>query len=130
MSILIAPWNGSVDFFDRMNGIDMSDLLSKRSQKFYNGTYQWDSDGFVDDQGGKSWPLYSWSLYQYCEVYREFSDEPIARPPTPLPPAPLSITNDDLQRERRDSEPVSPKNTLGFSEAGKQHVFLSILYNN
>ena len=27
--------------------------LSNRSRKFYDGTYKWDSDGFVDDKGGK-----------------------------------------------------------------------------
>lgn len=27
--------------------------LSNRSRKFYDGTYKWNSDGFVDDKGGK-----------------------------------------------------------------------------
>ena len=28
--------------------------LSERSRKFYDGTYQWDSEGFTDDTGGKN----------------------------------------------------------------------------
>lgn len=27
--------------------------LTKRSRKFYDGTFRWDSDGFMDDNGGK-----------------------------------------------------------------------------
>jgi hypothetical protein len=52
MSTLAASWNRSADFFDKMNSTDISDLLSERSRRFYNGTYKWNSDGFIDDQGG------------------------------------------------------------------------------
>jgi hypothetical protein len=55
MSTLIAPWSRSADLLEKMSGTDMSDLLSERSRRFYDGTYKWNSDGFIDDQGGKSW---------------------------------------------------------------------------
>jgi hypothetical protein len=55
MSTLIAPWSRYTDLFEMINGTDMSDLLSERSRRFYDGTYKWNSDGFIDDEGGKSW---------------------------------------------------------------------------
>ncbi|KAF2660623.1 hypothetical protein K491DRAFT_674566 [Lophiostoma macrostomum CBS 122681] len=56
------------------------DLLTERSRKFYDGTYEWVGfEGFMDEKG----------------VYRHFSDTPDARPPTPLPPSPLSDDEED-----------------------------------
>jgi len=31
----------------------MSDLLTERSLKFYDGTYKWNGEGFIDEEGGK-----------------------------------------------------------------------------
>ncbi|KAJ4365736.1 hypothetical protein N0V83_008356 [Neocucurbitaria cava] len=57
--------------------------LTKRSRKFYDGTFRWDSDGFMDDNG----------------VYRDFDCyDPAARAPTPLPP----MFPDDLEDENTD----------------------------
>lgn len=30
-----------------------ADSITDRSRKFYDGTYTWDSDGFIDGMGGK-----------------------------------------------------------------------------
>ncbi|KAL6149805.1 hypothetical protein ACJQWK_02516 [Exserohilum turcicum] len=52
--------------------------VTERSQKFYNGTYTWDSDGFTDDTG----------VHRYFDCY-----DPVARAPTPLPP--MGLAGDD-----------------------------------
>ncbi|KAF3005091.1 hypothetical protein E8E13_009865 [Curvularia kusanoi] len=55
--------------------------ISDRSRKFYDGTYKWDSDGFTDEHG----------------VYREFDfHDPLAAPPTPMPPIFLYDDDDDV----------------------------------
>ncbi|EMD68644.1 hypothetical protein COCSADRAFT_80711 [Bipolaris sorokiniana ND90Pr] len=57
-----------------------ADSITDRSRKFYDGTYTWDSDGFIDGMG----------------VYRTFDCyDPDARAPTPLPPIFMSDEEKD-----------------------------------
>ncbi|CAO2656226.1 Nn.00g050290.m01.CDS01 [Neocucurbitaria sp. VM-36] len=58
--------------------------LTKRSRKFYDGTYKWDAEGFVDDNG----------------VYRGFDCyDPASRAPTPLPPWFPGDSEDDSTKQ-------------------------------
>lgn len=36
--------------------LSAAEALSERSRKFYDGTYSWNSEGFIDDVGGKRNP--------------------------------------------------------------------------
>ncbi|USP73289.1 uncharacterized protein yc1106_00563 [Curvularia clavata] len=73
--------------------------LSKRSRKFYDGTYKWDSDGFVDDKG----------------VYRGFDCyDPRSRAPTPLPPLSLEV--------KEDAEVFTQQTTDGMLAAHESRI--------
>jgi hypothetical protein len=83
----------------------LTDQLTERSLKFYDGTYRWDSDGFEDENGGKfDGPVVTWTSVLTTQVYRPFNDDdPLCRPPTPNPPESLS---DDENEDRSSESPV------------------------
>ncbi|KAJ4984759.1 hypothetical protein SVAN01_09717 [Stagonosporopsis vannaccii] len=63
------------------SGLPANLAIADRSRKFYDGTYDWDSQGFTDEHGD----------------YREFDClNPLGRAPTPLPPM-FSDDEDDGQ---------------------------------
>ncbi|KAF2787350.1 hypothetical protein K505DRAFT_421847 [Melanomma pulvis-pyrius CBS 109.77] len=101
MVSLTNPWTGSVNLASKINNTAISDLLSERSRKFYNGTYKWDAEGF----------------------YHEFGDESVNRPPTPLPPVPWSEYGDgDAIGERQDSKPVSLTTSVQPEDASTEAI--------
>ncbi|KAF2685558.1 hypothetical protein K458DRAFT_387517 [Lentithecium fluviatile CBS 122367] len=70
------------------------ELLTERSRKFYDGTYEWDgSDGFWDEN----------------RVYHKFNDpnDPEGRPPTPRPVSPLKLEDEDADADTMHAD--SPK---------------------
>jgi hypothetical protein len=87
--------------------------LSERSQKFYDGTYKWNAEGFTDDNGGKcNRSMLEKSLGRTNEtVYRAFDCyDPDARAPTPLPCMFLGddeeVTSRTMTSGSRDEEKV------------------------
>jgi hypothetical protein len=76
-----------------------NELLTERSRKFYDGTYQWvGGEGFRDEQGGETCTcvILTYTLI-HCIVYHRFNDENDleGRPPTPGPVSPPSDFGDD-----------------------------------
>ncbi|KAJ4384719.1 hypothetical protein N0V86_000321 [Didymella sp. IMI 355093] len=70
------------------------EAITERSRKFYDGTYQWDSDGFTDEHG----------------VYREYDCmDPLARAPTPLPP--IFLKDDDNEVDGSQVNAASTETT-------------------
>ncbi|KAJ4412599.1 hypothetical protein N0V91_000357 [Didymella pomorum] len=62
--------------------------ITERSRKFYDGTYQWDLDGFTDELG----------VYRECDCM-----DPLAHAPTPLPPMLLFNDEDDENDDENDN---------------------------
>jgi hypothetical protein len=94
--------------------------LSERSQKFYDGTYKWNAEGFTDDNGGKcNRSMLDKSLSGTDEtVYRTFDCyDPDARAPTPLP---CMFLGDD-----EDEEAACRPMANGSGEDGKVFTFVS-----
>ncbi|KAF1839771.1 hypothetical protein BDW02DRAFT_563822 [Decorospora gaudefroyi] len=86
--------------------------ITKRSRKFYDGTYTWDSEGFTDDHG----------------VYRGFDCyEPLARAPTPLPPMFLGEESEERDIGGRPSS-YSP-NAFAFTSDTVQGGFVTVPCN-
>ncbi|KAF2851219.1 hypothetical protein T440DRAFT_71296 [Plenodomus tracheiphilus IPT5] len=95
--------------------------LSEWSQKFYNGTFKWDAEGFTDDKG----------------VYRNFDCyDPLARAPTPLPPILLDDEEGEYATEDRPTTQETPaivdEVVLSHSDelAVRQHDVLRLPFGN
>ncbi|KAF2024674.1 hypothetical protein EK21DRAFT_117521 [Setomelanomma holmii] len=75
--------------------------ITERSRKFYDGTYQYRANGFIDDVG----------------VYRDFDClDPAARAPTPLPPMfPDDSEDEDLQEKTGARLPIEKSVTVASS---------------
>ncbi|EFQ86032.1 hypothetical protein PTT_18847 [Pyrenophora teres f. teres 0-1] len=96
--------------------------ISEYSRKFYDGTYKWTSEGFIDENGGK------WDSWPGCDLPA----------PTPLPPMDLGDYDEDMEYvENQDSPlPTRPldktstpsadqhqrKDSLATSQAGQSKV--------
>ncbi|KAF1843816.1 uncharacterized protein K460DRAFT_408138 [Cucurbitaria berberidis CBS 394.84] len=74
--------------------------LTKRSRKFYDGTYKWNSEGFTDEHG----------------VYRKFDCyDAAARAPTPLPPMFPGELEEESTDDLRDQQPVANPEIFTFA---------------
>ena len=90
--------------------------LTERSQKFYDGTFQWDLEGFTDDKGGKL----ELDVSLHCPsagsvtVYRSFDcDDPAARAPTPLPVIFWDVSEDEDYGMDRNGQLSTTTTVLG-----------------
>lgn len=72
--------------------------ITDRSRNFYNGTYKWDAEGFIDEHGGV-YSSHSTDMHANgAGVRRKFDClDPLARAPTPMPPTFSDDEEDDEQ---------------------------------